>query len=205
MRPGARRGDLGGRRTTEAAIIAEVDALFAGRTRILISHRGDARRLRSARAPERGSRCVAGGGDGAVMTVRIAVVDSGGKVPSTGAAGADAVALVLEDRAVRQPATADALGHGGRVAGSCCVRAAASCWSSRCSAAPHDHRGAGGGGDRLGGGERRPARQSESGPARTAAVLPRPARAQRPAPCCARRRPRASQTVYPAGFQACCG
>ena len=51
------------------------------------------------------------------MTVRIAVVDSG-CTPAQALQVRDAVALVLEDRAVRQaPATADALGHGGRVAG----------------------------------------------------------------------------------------
>lgn len=51
------------------------------------------------------------------MTVRIAVVDSG-CTPAQALQVRDAIALVLEDRAVRQaPATADALGHGGRVAG----------------------------------------------------------------------------------------
>lgn len=51
------------------------------------------------------------------MTVRIAVVDSGCAAAQAPRARA-AVALVLDDRVVRQaPVTADALGHGGRVAG----------------------------------------------------------------------------------------
>lgn len=51
------------------------------------------------------------------MTVRIAVVDSGCAAAQAPRARA-AAALVLDDRVVRQaPVTADALGHGGRVAG----------------------------------------------------------------------------------------